>query len=61
MVSSTIVGSLAQDGSILVAVITYGVTILISLACVLWYRRVFLQEKKTAEAQTQPQKEQEHV
>lgn len=63
VVSSTIVGSLAQDGRVLVAVITYGVTILISLGCVLWYRRVFLQEKTgdNAPAEAAPEKEQEHV
>lgn len=63
VVSSTIVGSLAQDGRVLVAVITYSVTILISLGCILWYRRVFIRnrgEDAPSPEKTQ-KKEQEHV
>lgn len=48
VVSSTITGSLAQDGNLPAAVITYGVTILISAACVVWYRKVSKETEKTA-------------
>ena len=61
VVSSTIVGSLAQKGNGLVAGITYGVTILISAACVLWYRKKFMHGKKDDTAEEQEQKEREHV
>lgn len=61
VVSSTIVGSLAQKGNGLVAGITYGVTILISAACVLWYRKKFMRGKKDDTAEEQEQKEREHV
>lgn len=37
--SSTITGSLAQDGSYTAAIITYAITAVISLALILWYRK----------------------
>lgn len=49
LLSSTISGSLAQSGRIQAAVITYGITLVLTIVCVLWYRRVSKAEKKTEE------------
>ena len=43
---STITGSLAQKGSYIVAIITYGVTMVIAGVCVWWYRKISRQEKE---------------
>lgn len=40
VVSSTVTGSLMQQRNLTAALITYGVTLLISAGCVVWYRRV---------------------
>lgn len=61
VISSTIVGSLAQNGRVLVAGVTYGVTILISVACILWYRKKFMQDKTEKPDAAKEQEEQEHV
>lgn len=45
VVSSTISGSLAQNGNTTAALITYGITLLISGVCVLWYRKVSKEAK----------------
>ena len=45
LLSSTISGSLAQKGNLLAAVITYGITLIITVICVLWYRKVSRDEK----------------
>ena len=45
VVSSTVTGALMQSERLLAAGITYGVTALISVACILWYRRISRQEK----------------
>ena len=49
LLSSTISGALAQKGNLLAAIITYGITLLLTVICVLWYRKVSRDEKKTAE------------
>lgn len=46
VVSSTVTGSFAQRGHYKAAVITYAVTIVISVLCILWYRRISRQEKE---------------
>ena len=46
VVSSTVTGSLTQKGSYTAAIITYGVTLIITAVCVLWYRRISQEEKK---------------
>ena len=46
VVSSTVTGSLAQKENYTAAIITYAVTLVISLVCVLYYRRISQQEKK---------------
>lgn len=46
VVSSTVTGSLAQEGNLTAAIITYAVTGVISLACILWYRHISKLEKK---------------
>ena len=62
VVSSTIVGSLAQKGNVVVAAVIYGVTILISIFCVIWYRRTYIREKQEkARGADKPQEEKEHV
>lgn len=40
VVSSTVTGSLAQKGNLTAALITYGVTLVLTAVCVLWYRRI---------------------
>ena len=40
VVSSTLTGSMTQQENYLSAVITYGITLLITAVCTLWYRRV---------------------
>lgn len=45
VVSSAVTGSLAQKGSYTAAIVTYGVTLVITVICVLWYRRISKQEK----------------
>lgn len=47
LLSSTITGSLAQKGNITAAIITYGITLVITVVCILWYRKVSKEEKKT--------------
>lgn len=47
--SSTITGSLAQNENYLAAVITYGITLIISGALILWYRRTSLSKKTNEE------------
>lgn len=44
VVSSAVTGSLMQSDRTLAAVITYGITLLISAICILWYRRIFKAE-----------------
>ena len=46
VVSSAITGSLAQKGSYTAAIITYGVTLVITVICVILYRRISKQEKE---------------
>lgn len=46
LLSSTISGALAQRGNLLAAVITYGITLMITIVCVLWYRKVSRDEKQ---------------
>lgn len=48
VVSSCMTGNFAQNQRYLAAMITYGVTLMISIVCILWYRRISLQEKKAA-------------
>ncbi len=43
--SSTITGNLTRKGSYTAAIVTYGVTLIITVICVLWYRRISKQEK----------------
>lgn len=45
VISSTISGNLAQSENWLGAAITYGITILVTGVCVLWYRKVIKEEK----------------
>ena len=40
IISSTITGSLTQKGRFSAAIITYGITGVITVLCILWYRRV---------------------
>lgn len=40
VVSSAVTGSLMQSDRTLAAVITYGITLLISTICILWYRKI---------------------
>ena len=49
VISSTITGSLAQQENWLAAGITYGITALISLVCILWYRKISKAENTPAE------------
>lgn len=49
VVSSTITGSLMEQKNTVAAVITYGVTLLITLLCVLWYRRMSKLERQEKE------------
>jgi len=46
LLSSTISGALAQKGNLTAAIITYGITLMITVLCVLWYRKVSRDEKK---------------
>lgn len=46
VVSSTVTGSLVHGNRFLAAVITYGVTLVISILCVYWYRRHSRLEKQ---------------
>ena len=46
VVSSTITGSLAQNGNYTAAIITYAVTLVITVICVILYRRISKQEKE---------------
>ena len=45
VISSTVTGSLAQKGSYTAAIITYGVTAVITVICIYFYRRISKQEK----------------
>ena len=45
VISSTITGHFAQDGNLAAAILTYGVTAVISGVCILWYRKISKQEK----------------
>ena len=49
VVSSTITGSLVEQKNTKAAVITYGITLLITLLCVLWYRRTSKLERQEKE------------
>ena len=52
VVSSAITGSLAQKGNLTAAIITYGITAVISVVCIIWYRRISKKDrdnKKTDE------------
>ena len=40
IISSTVTGSLTQKGNLTAALITYGITAIVSAVCVLWYRRI---------------------
>ncbi len=53
VISSTVTGTLAHRGSYTAALITYGVTLVITVVCVLWYRRISRREKEKASAQEQ--------
>lgn len=53
VISSTITGNFAQEGNLVAAILTYGVTAIISGACILWYRKVSREEKQ----KNQPQEE----
>ena len=46
VVSSTVTGSLAQEGNLLAAAITYGITLVISAVCIWWYRKVSKETEK---------------
>ena len=48
VVSSAVTGSLAQRGSYRAAIITYGITLIITVICVLWYRKISKQDKGQA-------------
>ena len=48
VVSSTVTGSLAQKENYTAAIITYGVTMIISLICILYYRKISKNEKEQA-------------
>ena len=48
VVTSTVTGSLAQKESYTAALITYGVTLVISVICLLYYRKISKNEKKQA-------------
>ena len=50
VVSSAVTGSLTQSGRYTAAIITYGVTIVITIICIFWYRRIAKEEKKEAQA-----------
>ncbi|MBQ4074959.1 MAG: TVP38/TMEM64 family protein [Clostridia bacterium] len=45
VISSTITGHFAQDGNLAAAILTYGVTAVVSGVCILWYRKISRQEK----------------
>ena len=49
LLSSTISGALAQKGNLTAAIITYGITLILTVICVLWYRKVSKEEKKNKE------------
>ena len=57
VVSSTVTGSLAQKGSYTAAIITYGVTLIVTVICVMWYRRISKQEKQQAPAEQSEEKQ----
>lgn len=46
VVSSAMTGNFAQNERWLAAVITYGVTLIISVICIIWYRRISKKEKE---------------
>lgn len=52
VVSSCMTGNFAQNQRYLAAGITYAVTLLISIICILWYRRISQQEKRDAAKDT---------
>jgi len=49
IVSSTVTGSLAQSENWLAAAITYGITAIISVVCILWYRKVSKEDQLATE------------
>lgn len=51
ILSSTITGQLALDGNLTAAIVTYGITALVSIGCIIWYRKVSRDEKLQALAQ----------
>ena len=56
VVSSTVTGTLTHNGNYTAAIVTYGVTLVITVICVLWYRRISKQEKQAA-PETPPRRE----
>jgi len=44
VVTSAITGCLTQEGNYIAAVITYGITLVVSAVCALWYRKVSKEE-----------------
>ena len=59
VVSSTVTGSLTQKGNYTAAIITYGVTLVLTVICVLWYRRISKQEKREKEAEKEQEAHEE--
>jgi dipeptide/tripeptide permease len=58
VVSSAVTGTLTHNGNYTAAFITYGVTLVITVICVLWYRRISKQEKlENQEEKDAPEKE----
>ncbi len=58
VISSAVTGTLTHNGNYTAAFITYGVTLVITVICVLWYRRISKQEKlENQEKKDAPEKE----
>ena len=55
VVSSAVTGTLAHRGSYTAAIITYGVTLVITVVCILLYRRVSKKEKEKASGEEPPE------
>ena len=49
VVSSTVTGSLVEERNLTAALITYGVTIAVSIGCIVWYRRISKLERQEKE------------
>jgi len=52
VLSSTIPGSLAQNGNLTAALITYGIAALISGICILWYKKISKEQEQETEKNT---------